>query len=203
MDACGGKVDRERLRRLPDTAVATAFEIATSGGARMDVMCELLASRHRDLGSLSFHLMRAASRGRIAAMVLLLDFGADPAQEIYGSTSLCSAAEHGQEDAASVILSIAEHQRAIGRRSTSRSRQRRDRRRRKNRTKKRSESDLEASEGDTTHGEEEENEEGMEVSAGSSRRRRRKNDDKYDKLVDLSEPRRRALWVKVNHFSSD
>ena len=130
--ACG---ERERLRRLPDTAVATAFEIATSGSARMDVMCELLASRHRDLGSLSFHLMRAASRGRIAAMVLLLDFGADPAQEIYGSTSLCSAAEHGQEDAASVILSIAEHQKAIGRRSTSRSRQRRDRRRRKNRRK--------------------------------------------------------------------
>ena len=33
--------------------------------------------------------------------------------------------------------------------------------------------------------------------------RNSKTDKKMKKLVDLPEPRRRALWVKVSHFSSD
>jgi hypothetical protein len=91
------------LRSLPQEQISQAFESASSG-SRIDVMCELLASRHSDLGSTSYYLCRAAARGQIGAMMLLLDYGANGEEEVYGCTALGNATEHGQLDAAAVLL---------------------------------------------------------------------------------------------------
>lgn len=97
---CG---EREALRCLPQSKVYAAFDSAASGG-RIDVMCELLASRPQNVGDLSYHLNRCAMKGRLGSMLFLLNYGADVNAPSYGRTPLTNAVENGQVDAVAMLL---------------------------------------------------------------------------------------------------
>mmetsp|Transcript_24318 Transcript_24318/g.31650 ORF Transcript_24318/g.31650 Transcript_24318/m.31650 type:complete len:361 (+) Transcript_24318:100-1182(+) len=97
---CG---ERDPLRNLPQSKVYAAFDAAASGG-RIDVMCELLASRPEHVGDLGYHLSRSAMKGRLGSMLFLLNYGANVNSMSYGRTPLTNAVEHGQVDAVAMLL---------------------------------------------------------------------------------------------------
>jgi ankyrin repeat protein len=95
--------ERSALRALPQPRVYLAFEAAASGG-RLDTMCELLCARPDDVGDLGYHLGKAAAKGQLGAMELLIAYGAALDAVAFGNTPLGRAVESGQIDAVSLLL---------------------------------------------------------------------------------------------------
>jgi ankyrin repeat protein len=96
--------EKEWLRSLPQSKIHAAFDSAASGG-RIDVMCELLASKPDQVGDLSYHLSKSSMKGRLGSIMFLLNYGADVNSVSYGRTPLTVAVENEQVDAVALLLS--------------------------------------------------------------------------------------------------